>query len=83
MEYFQTQNHNLGQFWRALEWKLLVNSMAIRKILLPFGIHTLWPFGILVAIWYIFTSFGILCQEKSGNPVGKESLRKSPSERLH
>jgi hypothetical protein len=21
-----------------------------------------------VAIWYLFTRFGILCQEKSGNP---------------
>jgi hypothetical protein len=29
----------------------------------------LWPFGYLVAIWYIFPpDFGIVCQEKSGNP---------------
>jgi hypothetical protein len=27
-----------------------------------------WPFGNLVAIWYIFRRFGILCQKKSGNP---------------
>jgi hypothetical protein len=27
-----------------------------------------WPFGNLVAIWYIFRRFGILGQEKSGNP---------------
>jgi hypothetical protein len=26
------------------------------------------PFGNLVSIWYIFPYFGILCQEKSGNP---------------
>jgi hypothetical protein len=26
-----------------------------------------WPFGNLMAIWYIFPRFGILCQEKSGN----------------
>jgi hypothetical protein len=29
----------------------------------------LWPFGNLVVIWYIFPRFGILCQEKSGNPA--------------
>jgi hypothetical protein len=28
----------------------------------------LWPFGNVVVIWYIFPSFVILCQEKSGNP---------------
>jgi hypothetical protein len=28
----------------------------------------LWPLGNLWAIWYIFPNFGILCQEKSGNP---------------
>jgi hypothetical protein len=41
----------------------------------PMG-NILWPFGIFcgnleyfVVIWYIFTRFGILEQEKSGNPV--------------
>jgi hypothetical protein len=33
MVYFQTQNPNFGKFWRALEWKRLVNSSAIRNIL--------------------------------------------------
>jgi hypothetical protein len=28
-----------------------------------------WPLSKVVAIWYIFTHFGILCQEKSGNPA--------------
>jgi hypothetical protein len=27
------------------------------------------PFGNVVVIWYIFPRFGILRQEKSGNPV--------------
>jgi hypothetical protein len=31
--------------------------------------YNLWPFGDLAAIWYISKPFGILCQEKSGNPV--------------
>jgi hypothetical protein len=31
--------------------------------------YILWPFGNLVAIWYAFSPrFGILYQEKSGNP---------------
>jgi hypothetical protein len=30
--------------------------------------YILWPFGNVVVIWYTFPSFGILCQEKSGNP---------------
>jgi hypothetical protein len=35
---FQTKNPNLGKFWRALEWKMLVYFMVIWNILLPFGI---------------------------------------------
>jgi hypothetical protein len=31
--------------------------------------YILWPFGNLVLIWNIYPRFGILCQEKSGNPV--------------
>jgi hypothetical protein len=30
--------------------------------------NILRPFGNVVVIWYIFPCFGILCQEKSGNP---------------
>jgi hypothetical protein len=32
MVYFQTKNPNLGKFWRALEWKLLVYFMVIWNI---------------------------------------------------
>jgi hypothetical protein len=39
----------------------LVYFTAIRNILRPFGIF--------VVIWYIFPRFGILDQEKSGNPA--------------
>jgi hypothetical protein len=38
MVYFQTKNINLGQFWRALEWKMLAYFMVIWNILRPFGI---------------------------------------------
>jgi hypothetical protein len=37
MVYFKTQNPNLGIFWRALEWKMLVCFITIWNILQPFG----------------------------------------------
>jgi hypothetical protein len=30
--------------------------------------YSLWSFGNIVIIWYVFHRFGILCREKSGNP---------------
>jgi hypothetical protein len=33
MVYFQTQNPDLGKFWRALDWKILIFFMAIWSIL--------------------------------------------------
>jgi hypothetical protein len=77
---FRTKNHNLGKFWRALEWKLLVYFMVIWNILRSFVIfyghleyftaiwYSLWPFGNVVVIWHNFPRFGKLCREKSGNP---------------
>jgi hypothetical protein len=35
---FKTQNPNLGKFWRALEWKMLVYVMVIWNILRSVGI---------------------------------------------
>jgi hypothetical protein len=49
----QTKNLNLGKFWRALDWKLLMYFMAIGNILQRFGIlydHLVH----FVFIWYIF-----------------------------
>jgi hypothetical protein len=69
---FQTKNPNLGKFWRALDWKMLICFMVIWNIL--------WPFGIFydhlvqfVFIWYIFPVFGIMHKEKSGNPASGQS----------
>jgi hypothetical protein len=70
---FQTKNPNLGKFWRAFELKIVVYFMVIRNILRSFGVF-LWPFGNVAVIWYIFTRFGILCLEKSGNPVANLQL---------
>jgi hypothetical protein len=36
--FVHTKNPILGQFWRALEWKVLAYFMAIKNILRPFGI---------------------------------------------
>jgi hypothetical protein len=63
MVYFQTKNPNLGNFWTALDWKMLVYFIAIWNIL--------WTFGILyghlvhfVFIWYIFPVL-VSCTKKN------------------
>jgi hypothetical protein len=33
MVYFQTKNPNLGQFWNALDWRMVIYFMAICDIL--------------------------------------------------
>jgi hypothetical protein len=38
MVYFQTENPNLGKFWRALDWKLLLYCKDICDILRTIGI---------------------------------------------
>jgi hypothetical protein len=65
---FQTKNPSLGKFWTVLQWKILVYFFdhliyftAIENILGPFSIFC----GRVV----FFPSFGILYQEKSGNPA--------------
>jgi hypothetical protein len=57
---FQTKNHNLGKFWRALEWKMLVYVMTIWNILRPFALfmtvcYKLWSFCIFFPRWYVWT----------------------------
>jgi hypothetical protein len=74
MAYYQTKNPDLGKFQRVLQWKIFV------------GRYITWPFDLLygylvyfVAIWYmlwlfdIFFRFGMLCEEKSGNPADHEN----------
>jgi hypothetical protein len=69
MAYFQTKNRYLGKFGRDLQWKMLVffgyliNFTAIWSIL--------WQFGIFYGYSVYFSPFGMLCQEKSGNPAIK------------
>jgi hypothetical protein len=60
---FQTKNPNLGNFWRALDWKMLIYFMAICNI----NGHL----GSFMAIWYNLCSFGtffavlVSCTEKN------------------
>jgi hypothetical protein len=63
---FHTKNPNLGKFWNALDWKMLIYFATIWNISRTFGIFQdhMVPF---VFIWYIFSGFGIMYQEKSGN----------------
>jgi hypothetical protein len=57
-------NPNLGEFWGALQWKILVYVKTIRNML--------WPFGIFCDNSLYYPHFGILYQEKSGNPGQEE-----------
>jgi hypothetical protein len=64
---FQTKNPNLGEFRRALDWKMSIYFMRIWNILQTFGIFYDHLVN-FVFIWYILSGFGIMYQEKSGNP---------------
>jgi hypothetical protein len=57
-----------SQFWSTLEWIMLNNFMAIWNILGTLGIFydNLVHF---MLFWYIFSGFGIMYLEKSGNPA--------------
>jgi hypothetical protein len=75
--YFTVTNHgvfkpkipiwvNFGGSCNGIFYDHLVYFTAIRNIL--------WPCGIFVVIGYIFPHFGMLYQEKSGNPVTNAHL---------
>jgi hypothetical protein len=65
---FNTKNTNLGEFWRALEWKMLVHFMTILNILHVFGIF--YGQGVILCTFGIFSShFGTLYLDRSGNPA--------------
>jgi hypothetical protein len=42
---FQTKNPNLGKFWSALDWKLLIYFMANWNTYFAEIWEILWPFG--------------------------------------
>jgi hypothetical protein len=49
---FQTKNPNLGKFWKAPDWKMLIYFMAIWNILPTFGIFYNY-LAYFVFIWHI------------------------------
>jgi hypothetical protein len=65
--FFQTQNPNLGKYFRALDWKMLIYFMAFGNILRSF-VKFHGHLEHFVLIWYIFSGFSKTYQEKSGNP---------------
>jgi hypothetical protein len=67
---FKPKKHTLGNFWKVLQWKMLVVLMATLSILRPNGIFYTHLVHFVV-MWYIFTRFGMLYREKSGNPRRK------------
>jgi hypothetical protein len=59
---FQTQNPNLGKFWRALDWKMLMYFVPVWNILHTAGIfydHLVH----FVFIWYIFPVWVIFTEK--------------------
>jgi hypothetical protein len=61
--YFYTENLNLGTFWRAFEWNMLVYFMTIRSFRQTFDIS----YGHLVHFvvhWYIFHVL-VYCTKKN------------------
>jgi hypothetical protein len=70
---FSNQKPNLGKFWSALDWKMLIYVMAICDILRTLGIlfdHLVH----IVFFWCIFSGFSFMYQEKSGNLGGGPTL---------
>jgi hypothetical protein len=60
---------SFGKFCGHLE-----NFVVIWNILWSFGIHNLWSFRIFCGHFGIFSRFGMLYQEKSGNPAPVHSV---------
>jgi hypothetical protein len=71
MVYFQTKNTTLGKFWTILHWKILEHFMDTWSNLRPLGLFCGF-YGHLV----YFSRFGMLYEEKSGNPARKVKVFK-------
>jgi hypothetical protein len=71
--WFSNQKSQIfGKFWKALDWKMFIHFMTIWNIFWRFGIfydHLVHLVHFAI-IWYVqFSGFGIMYQEKSGNPA--------------
>jgi hypothetical protein len=63
---FKTKNRNLGIFWRALEWKMLVYFTVITydHLISYMAVGMVY----CMIIWHSFPVLVCFDQEKSGNP---------------
>jgi uncharacterized membrane protein len=66
--FFLNQKSQFGNILEGLDGKMLIYFSAFRNILRTFGIFYYY-LVLFVFIWYIFSGFGIVYQEKSGNPA--------------
>jgi hypothetical protein len=65
---FRTKNPNLGKFLEGLAMED-VGIFYGHLVHLTVFWYILWTFGIYCGNWVYFPRFGILYQEKSGNPA--------------
>jgi hypothetical protein len=65
---FSNQNPNLGKFGKDLDWKMFKYFMAIWNMYFIEIRDILWPFGTFCVHLVHFSRFGIMYQEKYGNP---------------
>jgi hypothetical protein len=63
MVYFKTKNTNLGKFWSALDWKMLIHLMAIWNTLRTWGIF----YDHLVHFVFLWCIFKVLVSSTKKN----------------
>jgi hypothetical protein len=63
LQIFKKKKSNFDQFWKALQWKMLVLFMTVCSILSPDG-KFYGHFVHFVVIWYIFPVL-VSCTEKN------------------
>jgi hypothetical protein len=71
---FQTKNPTLGKILESLAMETLGLFYDRFAYFTAIG-NILWPFGIFCGHLVLSPCFGILYQEKSGNPVSESCLR--------
>jgi hypothetical protein len=75
----QTKNPNFGKIWRVLEWKIVLYVFYVNLEYFTVIWYNVWLLGIVCGHWVYFLRFGILDQEKSGNP-GPTTQKQKPSQ---
>jgi hypothetical protein len=80
MVYFQTKNSNLGKFWRALQWKMIVYLMGFGPILRPFD--TFWGHLVYFVVPKLVDFFPVLvfCTKKNLATLTQVEQPKTPQE---